>query len=178
MINASLATYMKAYVPVECVHIDTNKYVCWNNSDCWSHLWTPRSENFFNSSLWRKPQPPAVCVSMVTHRHPRLLNSQAHVLPCLHSLLSLPAGFMTYHVLYSTAFTQFYLPTKCCLFLFLFPSKSRLPCSSSPASSHSSGVNESRQVLQEQPDFAQSLLREPNTPVIRKSRGTSTQVSP
>ncbi|XP_037553444.1 frizzled-3 [Nematolebias whitei] len=37
------------------------------------------------------------------------------------------------------------------------------------------GVNESRQVLQEQPDFAQSLLREPNTPVIRKSRGTSTQ---
>lgn len=41
----------------------------------------------------------------------------------------------------------------------------------------SSGVNESRQVLQEQPDFAQSLLREPNTPVIRKSRGTSTQVS-
>ncbi|TWW67419.1 frizzled-3-like isoform X1 [Takifugu flavidus] len=38
-----------------------------------------------------------------------------------------------------------------------------------------SGVNESRQVLQEQPDFAQSLLREPNTPVIRKSRGTSTQ---
>lgn len=38
-----------------------------------------------------------------------------------------------------------------------------------------SGVNESRQVLQEQPDFTQSLLREPNTPVIRKSRGTSTQ---
>ncbi|CAG11035.1 unnamed protein product [Tetraodon nigroviridis] len=38
-----------------------------------------------------------------------------------------------------------------------------------------SGVNESRQVLQEQPDFAQSLLREPNTPIIRKSRGTSTQ---
>uniref|UniRef100_A0A665VC50 Frizzled-3 n=1 Tax=Echeneis naucrates TaxID=173247 RepID=A0A665VC50_ECHNA len=40
---------------------------------------------------------------------------------------------------------------------------------------HKDGVNESRQVLQEQPDFAQSLLREPNTPVIRKSRGTSTQ---
>ncbi|XP_020794626.2 frizzled-3-like [Boleophthalmus pectinirostris] len=38
-----------------------------------------------------------------------------------------------------------------------------------------SGVNESRQVLQEQPDFTQSLLREPNTPVVRKSRGTSTQ---
>ncbi|XP_028429663.1 frizzled-3 isoform X2 [Perca flavescens] len=37
------------------------------------------------------------------------------------------------------------------------------------------GVNESRQVLQEQPDFAQSLLREPNTPIVRKSRGTSTQ---
>uniref|UniRef100_A0A3Q2PWP7 Frizzled-3 n=1 Tax=Fundulus heteroclitus TaxID=8078 RepID=A0A3Q2PWP7_FUNHE len=37
------------------------------------------------------------------------------------------------------------------------------------------GVNESRQVLQDQPDFAQSLLREPNTPIIRKSRGTSTQ---
>ncbi|XP_033931561.1 frizzled-3-like [Pseudochaenichthys georgianus] len=38
-----------------------------------------------------------------------------------------------------------------------------------------SGVNESRQVLQEQPDFAQSLLREPHPPVVRKSRGTSTQ---
>ncbi|XDV42810.1 hypothetical protein PO909_011407 [Leuciscus waleckii] len=38
----------------------------------------------------------------------------------------------------------------------------------------SGAVNESRQVLQE-PDFAQSLLRDPNTPVIRKSRGTSTQ---
>ncbi|CAL8244973.1 unnamed protein product [Lota lota] len=37
------------------------------------------------------------------------------------------------------------------------------------------GVNESRQVLQEQPDLAQSLLRDPNTPIIRKSRGTSTQ---
>ncbi|XP_068449653.1 frizzled-3-like isoform X2 [Clinocottus analis] len=37
------------------------------------------------------------------------------------------------------------------------------------------GVNESRQVLQEQPDLAQSLLREPNTPIVRKSRGTSTQ---
>ncbi|XP_048840942.1 frizzled-3-like isoform X4 [Brienomyrus brachyistius] len=35
-------------------------------------------------------------------------------------------------------------------------------------------VNESRQVLQE-PDFAQSLLRDPNTPIVRKSRGTSTQ---
>ncbi|KAL0969308.1 hypothetical protein UPYG_G00225350 [Umbra pygmaea] len=37
-----------------------------------------------------------------------------------------------------------------------------------------SGVNESRQVLQE-PDFAQALLRETHTPIIRKSRGTSTQ---
>lgn len=37
-----------------------------------------------------------------------------------------------------------------------------------------SSVNESRQVLQE-PEFAQSLLRDPNTPIIRKSRGTSTQ---
>ncbi|XP_029984893.1 frizzled-3a isoform X2 [Sphaeramia orbicularis] len=35
-------------------------------------------------------------------------------------------------------------------------------------------VNDSRQVLQE-PDFAQLLLRDPNTPIIRKSRGTSTQ---
>ncbi|XP_026867747.1 frizzled-3b isoform X1 [Electrophorus electricus] len=35
-------------------------------------------------------------------------------------------------------------------------------------------VNESRQVLQE-PDFAQCLLRDPNTPIVRKSRGTSTQ---
>ncbi|CAG00137.1 unnamed protein product, partial [Tetraodon nigroviridis] len=35
-------------------------------------------------------------------------------------------------------------------------------------------VKESRQVLQE-PDFARLLLRDPNTPVVRKSRGTSTQ---
>ncbi|XP_078131217.1 frizzled-3a isoform X2 [Sander vitreus] len=35
-------------------------------------------------------------------------------------------------------------------------------------------VNESRQVLQE-PDFAQLLLKDPNTPIARKSRGTSTQ---
>uniref|UniRef100_A0A3P8VX41 Frizzled-3 n=1 Tax=Cynoglossus semilaevis TaxID=244447 RepID=A0A3P8VX41_CYNSE len=35
-------------------------------------------------------------------------------------------------------------------------------------------VNDSRQVLQE-PDFAQLLLRDPNTPIVRKSRGTSTQ---
>ncbi|KAM4522612.1 frizzled-3a [Odontesthes bonariensis] len=35
-------------------------------------------------------------------------------------------------------------------------------------------VNESRQVLQE-PDFAQLLFRDPNTPIVRKSRGTSTQ---
>ncbi|XP_047429685.1 frizzled-3a [Mugil cephalus] len=34
-------------------------------------------------------------------------------------------------------------------------------------------VNDSRQVLQE-PDFAQ-LFRDPNTPIVRKSRGTSTQ---
>ncbi|KAJ0027030.1 hypothetical protein NQD34_018030 [Periophthalmus magnuspinnatus] len=35
-------------------------------------------------------------------------------------------------------------------------------------------VNESRQVLQE-PDFTALLLRDPNTPIVRKSRGTSTQ---
>ncbi|XP_065112143.2 frizzled-3a isoform X2 [Paramisgurnus dabryanus] len=35
-------------------------------------------------------------------------------------------------------------------------------------------VHESRQVLQE-PDFTQLLLRDPNIPVVRKSRGTSTQ---
>ncbi|KAK9531082.1 hypothetical protein VZT92_010533 [Zoarces viviparus] len=35
-------------------------------------------------------------------------------------------------------------------------------------------VNESRQVLQE-PDFAQLLFRDPNAPIVRKSRGTSTQ---
>ncbi|CAM4689557.1 hypothetical protein PO909_010402 [Leuciscus waleckii] len=35
-------------------------------------------------------------------------------------------------------------------------------------------VHESRQVLQE-PDFTQLLLRDANTPVVRKSRGTSTQ---
>ncbi|XP_065112142.2 frizzled-3a isoform X1 [Paramisgurnus dabryanus] len=37
-----------------------------------------------------------------------------------------------------------------------------------------STVHESRQVLQE-PDFTQLLLRDPNIPVVRKSRGTSTQ---
>ncbi|XP_061602559.1 frizzled-3a isoform X2 [Cololabis saira] len=35
-------------------------------------------------------------------------------------------------------------------------------------------VHESRQVLQE-PDFAHLLYRDPNTPIVRKSRGTSTQ---
>ncbi|XP_058234865.1 frizzled-3a isoform X2 [Hemibagrus wyckioides] len=35
-------------------------------------------------------------------------------------------------------------------------------------------VNDSRQVLQE-PDFTQLLLREPGVPVVRQSRGTSTQ---
>ncbi|XP_017264642.1 frizzled-3a isoform X4 [Kryptolebias marmoratus] len=35
-------------------------------------------------------------------------------------------------------------------------------------------VSGSRQVLQE-PDFAQLLYRDPNTPIVRKSRGTSTQ---
>nr|XP_057930597.1 frizzled-3a [Doryrhamphus excisus]XP_057930605.1 frizzled-3a [Doryrhamphus excisus] len=35
-------------------------------------------------------------------------------------------------------------------------------------------VKESRQILQE-PDFAQLLLRDPHTPIVRKSRGTSTQ---
>ncbi|XP_011490052.1 frizzled-3 isoform X2 [Oryzias latipes] len=39
---------------------------------------------------------------------------------------------------------------------------------------HSGMVNDSRQVLQE-PDFAQLLYRDPNTPIVRKSRGTSTQ---
>ncbi|CAB1330708.1 unnamed protein product [Coregonus sp. 'balchen'] len=47
------------------------------------------------------------------------------------------------------------------------------PCTP-PSPLCSSGVNESRQVLQE-PDFAQSLLRDPHIPIIRKSRGTSTQ---
>lgn len=45
-------------------------------------------------------------------------------------------------------------------------------CSSSCC--YSAMVNDSRQVLQE-PDFAQLLLRDPNTPIVRKSRGTSTQ---
>lgn len=50
----------------------------------------------------------------------------------------------------------------------------RLPSSSSSFPRCSAMVNESRQVLQE-PDFAQLLLRDPNTPIVRKSRGTSTQ---
>lgn len=53
----------------------------------------------------------------------------------------------------------------------LSPSTPSLP-SSFPCCS--AMVNESRQVLQE-PDFAQLLLRDPNTPIVRKSRGTSTQ---
>lgn len=59
---------------------------------------------------------------------------------------------------------------------FFGPPLNSVPHSSTTSPLCSSGVNESRQVLQEQPDLAQSLLREPNTPVIRKSRGTSTQV--
>ncbi|XP_053722541.1 frizzled-3-like isoform X3 [Synchiropus splendidus] len=38
------------------------------------------------------------------------------------------------------------------------------------------GAEETRQVLQEAAGLAQSLLREPHPPVLRKSRGTSTQV--
>ncbi|XP_069371302.1 frizzled-3a isoform X1 [Paralichthys olivaceus] len=53
-----------------------------------------------------------------------------------------------------------------------------LPLSSSSTPSSiprcSAMVNESRQVLQE-PDFTHLLLRDPNTPIVRKSRGTSTQ---
>lgn len=49
------------------------------------------------------------------------------------------------------------------------------PLPSSSSSTCCSGmVNDSRQVLQE-PDFTQLLLRDPNTPIVRKSRGTSTQ---
>uniref|UniRef100_A0A3Q2VIG4 Frizzled class receptor 3a n=1 Tax=Haplochromis burtoni TaxID=8153 RepID=A0A3Q2VIG4_HAPBU len=46
--------------------------------------------------------------------------------------------------------------------------------SSSSSTCCSRMVNDSRQVLQE-PDFTQLLLRDPNTPIVRKSRGTSTQ---
>ncbi|KAM3861173.1 frizzled-3a isoform 1-T1 [Diretmus argenteus] len=51
-------------------------------------------------------------------------------------------------------------------------SPSSFPTSTFPCCSGM--VNESRQVLQE-PDFAQLLLRDPNAPIVRKSRGTSTQ---
>lgn len=65
-----------------------------------------------------------------------------------------------------------------CSILFCSNSFNTSPCISliifSPFPFCSSTVNDSRQVLQE-PDFAQALLRDPNTPIIRKSRGTSTQ---
>lgn len=53
------------------------------------------------------------------------------------------------------------------------PSSSCSSCSA-PSTHRSRMVNDSRQVLKE-PDFAQLLLRDPNTPIVRKSRGTSTQ---
>ncbi|KAM8726198.1 frizzled-3a isoform 1-T1 [Acanthopagrus schlegelii] len=92
------------------------------------------------------------------------------------------SSILFYHTHLPTTF-PLSLPT---LLRLSLPSLPPLPSSSSSSSStstpslpssfpsHSAMVNESRQVLQE-PDFAQLLLRDPNTPIVRKSRGTSTQ---
>lgn len=97
--------------------------------------------------------------------------------------LVLPISIVT-HLHEHTNLCSLYIPplmsTLCdklkCLNIPYWPAPAPILKPFSPSSPRSSGVNESRQVLQEQPDIAQSLLREPNTPVIRKSRGTSTQV--
>lgn len=78
------------------------------------------------------------------------------------------SSILSYHTHLPTTF-PLSLPT------LLRLSLPTLPSSSSSSSSRCSGmVNDSRQVLQE-PDFAQLLYRDPNTPIVRKSRGTSTQ---
>ncbi|CAJ1077291.1 frizzled-3a isoform X1 [Xyrichtys novacula] len=82
------------------------------------------------------------------------------------------SSILFYNCHHPTAF-PLSLPTLLRLSLpSLPPPNSSLSCSSRPDCSRM--VNESRQVLQE-PDFAQLLLRDPNTPIVRKSRGTSTQ---
>lgn len=79
------------------------------------------------------------------------------------------SSILFYHAHYPTTF-PLSLPTLLRLSLPTLPSPSP---SSSPSPCYSGMVNDSRQVLQE-PDFAQ-LFRDPNTPIVRKSRGTSTQ---
>ncbi|KAG7244263.1 hypothetical protein INR49_004401, partial [Caranx melampygus] len=84
------------------------------------------------------------------------------------------SSILFYHALHPATF-PLSLPT---LLRLSLPSLPPLPFSSSSTPSSfpccSGMVNESRQVLQE-PDFAQLLFRDPNTPIVRKSRGTSTQ---
>lgn len=90
------------------------------------------------------------------------------------------SSILFYHTHHPTTF-PLSLPT---LLRLSLPSLPPFPSSSSSSTStpslpssfpsHSAMVNDSRQILQE-PDFAQLLLRDPNTPIVRKSRGTSTQ---
>lgn len=78
-----------------------------------------------------------------------------------------PSSFVHFDSFMSSAF-PLSLPSLLCRSLPTLPRLSPVSC---PLSST---VHESRQVLQE-PDFTQLLLRDPNAPVVRKSRGTSTQ---
>ncbi|XP_016534983.1 frizzled-3a isoform X1 [Poecilia formosa] len=81
------------------------------------------------------------------------------------------SSILSYHTHRPTTF-PLSLPTLLRLSLPTFSSSSSSSASSLPR--RSGMVNDSRQVLQE-PDFAQLLYRDPNTPIVRKSRGTSTQ---
>ncbi|KAA8583295.1 hypothetical protein FQN60_015841 [Etheostoma spectabile] len=127
-----------------------------------------------------------VCVGVGVEHRPFSALTPPRPPPKLRALTPSPTACSThssilfYHSLHPTTF-PLSLPT---LLRLSLPSLPPLPPFSSPSCSPPSlpssppscsrMVNESRQVLQE-PDFAQLLLRDPNTPIVRKSRGTSTQ---
>ena len=105
-----------------------------------------------------------VCVVIVK----RPLSLFTPLPPVLREVTPSPTFCSTYS---SFLFLHNFFPST---FPLSLPSLVRLSLPPLPSSSSSGMVNESRQVLQE-PDFAQLLLRDPGAPVVRKSRGTSTQ---
>ncbi|XP_036002960.1 frizzled-3a isoform X1 [Fundulus heteroclitus] len=83
------------------------------------------------------------------------------------------SSILSYHTHLPTTF-PLSLPTLLRLSLPILPSSSSSSSLASSLPRCRGMVNDSRHVLQE-PDFAQLLYRDPNTPIVRKSRGTSTQ---
>ncbi|MED6285407.1 hypothetical protein CHARACLAT_029029 [Characodon lateralis] len=94
--------------------------------------------------------------------------------PCPTACSTHSSSILSYHTHLPTTF-PLSIPTLLCLSLPTLPFSSSSSSSLASSLPSCSGlVNDSRQVLQE-PDFAQLLYRNPNTPIVRKSRGTSTQ---